>query len=121
MPETVDRESLWVEPKAEAMFDSSKDQGEPPEAIPDQQLDRFLQKRYQQAERERGGETREQREARRYREMTDEQERQRREYNRHQWVAFHRQQAERWRRTLQEVIEHHEQQAEKYSNLPIGA
>ena len=121
MPETIEDNALWVEPKAEAMFDASKDQGEPPEAIPDQQLDRFLQKRYEQAEKGRGGETREQREARRYRQMTEEQERQRREAHKHQWVAFHRAQAKRWRDTLEERIHHHEQMAEKYSNLPIGA
>ncbi len=45
----------------------------------------------------------------------------RREENRQAWSDFHAGQAERLRRTLEELLSHHAQQAEKYANQPKGA
>ncbi len=45
----------------------------------------------------------------------------RREENRQAWEAFHAGQAERLRRTLEELLSHHEAQAEKYADQPEGA
>jgi hypothetical protein len=39
---------------------------------------------------------------------------------RYEWHAFHCDQAERHRRTLQRLIEHHEQEASKYEPSPGG-
>jgi hypothetical protein len=36
------------------------------------------------------------------------------------WTAFHEGQAERHRRTLEELIARHEEQAERYRDQPIG-
>jgi hypothetical protein len=45
----------------------------------------------------------------------------RREEMRVAWGEYHRDQAERHRRTLQDLIAHHETQAERYRNIPEGA
>ena len=49
-----------------------------------------------------------------YEESTRRYQEQMRVRARYEWHAFHCGQAERHRRTLQELIEHHEEQAEKY-------
>jgi hypothetical protein len=45
----------------------------------------------------------------------------RREEMRVAWGEYHRDQAERHRRTLQDLIAQHETQAERYRNTPEGA
>ena len=45
----------------------------------------------------------------------------RRQMARLEWHAFHCGQAERHRATLHALIEHHEEQAEKYRDQPEGA
>jgi hypothetical protein len=45
----------------------------------------------------------------------------RRQRARLEWHAHHVDQASRLRRTLEDLIEHHEQEAEKYGDQPLGA
>jgi len=82
----------------------------------DAELDRLISKRASQVlrpdpdEREEG-----------YMESVRRFNEKRRQMARLEWQAFHCGQAERHRATLQALIQHHEEQAERYREQPKGA
>ena len=83
----------------------------------DAEIDRFIQRRSVALKRE----NQQRREQEAWEESTRIHDEKHRQQVRAEWHLFHLDQAERHRRTLQQLIEHHESRAQQLSNQPKGA